>query len=238
MNILSIDTTTKVASVCVRKGNEFFADCISNEVTHSEKLLPLIDETLKKSSLDLKDIDLYACINGPGSFTGIRIGLATLKAFAMVNDKKIFSVPSDIVISATSFFKNNNKKYFASLIDAKNSRVYYSLNKISKINDKIVIEQIISTENELIDDALINIKNNLNTNDTVVFCGNITDEYANKVKSLYKNYIFDDFYPTSKDLTDVYDILEGKTNYIFDTYTLDANYVRVSQAERIKNSEK
>ena len=84
MNILSIDTTTKVAGVSLQYNNEITKKSLSNEVTHSEKLLPLIDEILNENNISLKDIDMYACINGPGSFTGIRIGLSTLKAFSFV----------------------------------------------------------------------------------------------------------------------------------------------------------
>lgn len=238
MNILSVDTTTKIASVCIKKNNDFFEGNISNEVTHSEKLLPLIDDILKKSGLNIKDIDMYACINGPGSFTGIRIGLATLKAFAMVNRKNIFSLPSDITISATSFLKNKDKKYFASLIDAKNSRVYYCLNKICMDDNKLKIEKIISTENELIDTALSNILVNIDYNENIVFCGDIKEEYINKIKTKFNSYTFDSFYPTSKDLINIYDIIQNTNDYIFDTYTLDANYVRASQAERIKENGK
>ena len=84
MNILSVDTTTKEASVSLRCDKTTVTNSIKNEITHSEKFLPLIDKTLKESKLSLKDIDKFALLNGPGSFTGIRISLATIKAFCQV----------------------------------------------------------------------------------------------------------------------------------------------------------
>ena len=82
MKILGIDTTTKSASCSVLNEDKYYTKAISNEITHSEKLLPIIHETLEESNLKIKDIELLLAINGPGSFTGIRIGLATVKALA------------------------------------------------------------------------------------------------------------------------------------------------------------
>ena len=91
MNILAIDTTTRNACVCLKYKDEVIEKNIENNITHSEKLLPLIDDVLTEKNITLDDIDMFFAINGPGSFTGIRIGLATIKAFAQVKEKKIFS---------------------------------------------------------------------------------------------------------------------------------------------------
>ena len=107
MNILGIDTTTKSASCSVLYDNKYYTNSISNEVTHSEKLLPIIDETLKSASITLDNIDTFATINGPGSFTGIRIGLATIKAFAQVKGIDIFSISSIDLISYEAFMQYN-----------------------------------------------------------------------------------------------------------------------------------
>ena len=84
MNILGIDTTTKSASCTILKENEYYTKEVTNEITHSEKLLPIIHETLKENNLTLDNIDMFATINGPGSFTGLRIGISTVKAFSDV----------------------------------------------------------------------------------------------------------------------------------------------------------
>ena len=90
MKILAIDTTTKKAAVALKDDNHIFFRQIDNEITHSEKLLPLLNEVLIETNTALKDIDLFAITLGPGSFTGVRIGIASIKAIAKVTNKKIF----------------------------------------------------------------------------------------------------------------------------------------------------
>ena len=105
MNILGIDTTTKIASCSVLNDEKYYIKSINNEITHSEKLLPIVNETLIESGTDLDGINILACINGPGSFTGLRIGLATIKAFAQVKDLPIFSISSIDLISYCAYTK-------------------------------------------------------------------------------------------------------------------------------------
>ena len=234
MNILSIDTTTKKASVALTNGVKFFDITEENEITHSEKLLPLIDLALAEDKLKIEDIDLYAVINGPGSFTGVRIGLATVKAFAMVNNKKIFAI-SALEAIAFSVFVNNktdNEKYILSLIDAKNNRCYYGLFKVSKVNDKIDIKSIIKPENDLIENLPEIIYNSLPDKATVLIAGNVKNDIT---KQYFTNEDYIYTYPTTREVIFAYRKINNLQNYIFDTYTLDAEYVRPSQAERLKN---
>ena len=67
---------------------------INDSKTHSEKLMPLIDEILKTNNVTLNDIDLFACGVGPGSFTGVRIGVSTIKAFVDSSNKPCVAVSS------------------------------------------------------------------------------------------------------------------------------------------------
>ena len=83
MKILSIDTSSKICGVAVLEDNNLIKEVAQdNGLTHSETLMPIIKETLEEVSLSLNDIDLIVCDKGPGSFTGIRIGVATAKAFS------------------------------------------------------------------------------------------------------------------------------------------------------------
>ena len=125
-----------------------------DEKTHSQTLMPLIDEMFKKTDLSLKDIDMLACCVGPGSFTGVRIGISTAKAFADVYNFKTFGVSSleglaynikeEISLLHTSsaaktgsspenskdckdYTSQSISLIICSLIDAKNENVYYGL---------------------------------------------------------------------------------------------------------------
>ena len=83
MKILAIDSTAEVASVAVCNGSKPLAVyTVKNGNTHSQTLLPMIEAALKHSSLSIDDIELFALSEGPGSFTGVRIGAATLKGLA------------------------------------------------------------------------------------------------------------------------------------------------------------
>lgn len=85
LKILSIDTSSKICTVCIYEDNNVLIELNNDdERTHSQKLMPMIQKTFESVNLTLNDINLIACAKGPGSFTGIRIGIATAKAFSDV----------------------------------------------------------------------------------------------------------------------------------------------------------
>lgn len=155
MKILGIDTSSKRCTVCILEDNNVIVELHSDdEKTHSQTLMPLIDEMFKKTDLSLKDIDMLACCVGPGSFTGVRIGISTAKAFADVYNFKTFGVSSleglaynikeEISLLHTSsaaktgsspenskdckdYTSQSISLIICSLIDAKNENVYYGL---------------------------------------------------------------------------------------------------------------
>ena len=155
MKILGIDTSSKRCTVCILEDNNMIIELHSDdEKTHSQTLMPLVDEMFKKTDLSLKDIDMLACCVGPGSFTGVRIGISTAKAFADVYNFKTFGVSSleglaynikeEISLLHTSsaaetgsspenskdckdYTNQNISLIICSLIDAKNENVYYGL---------------------------------------------------------------------------------------------------------------
>ncbi len=248
MNILSIDTTTKVASVCLKKGNEIFENSIDNKITHSEKLLPLIDDTLKISGTSLSEIDTFACINGPGSFTGIRIGLSTLKAFAHVLNKKIFSISTLECMAIKAFIENTKlddedmSSYISTFIDAKNDRVYFSLYKITYLGlDKSInIEKITDISNTEINYAFSTSVENFEniTDENIILAGDIIDENKEKLSQLFINHtniVLYNYYPNAKDVIKAFSYVSNKDNYIKDAFLLNAEYARLSQAERMKS---
>lgn len=91
MKILSIDTSSKICSVCLLEDDKIIKEInIDDGNTHSQNLMPLIDEIFKSTNLTLDNIDLLACSKGPGSFTGVRIGISTIKAFADVKNIRCY----------------------------------------------------------------------------------------------------------------------------------------------------
>ena len=88
MLILALDSTALVASVALcRDDKPIAAFTVKNGNTHSETLLPMVEAVLKSACVRIDDIDLFACSTGPGSFTGVRIGTATIKGLAFGKNK-------------------------------------------------------------------------------------------------------------------------------------------------------
>lgn len=124
MKILCIDTSSKLCSVAILENTTLINKLeLDNGLTHSESLMPLIKNILDKSNLLLKDIDLLVSDIGPGSFTGIRIGVATCKAFS-----DSLNIPC-IGISALEILAYNIKKdgLICSSINCKNDNCYFAL---------------------------------------------------------------------------------------------------------------
>ena len=121
MKILAIDTTSNICSTAILEDNKLIDEnTINNGLTHSENLMPLIAELLERNKLNLIDINLIAVCVGPGSFTGIRIGIASVKAMA-----EVYKIPVAEVTSLEALAKAAPKrKTIVSLIDARNNQVY------------------------------------------------------------------------------------------------------------------
>lgn len=93
MNILTIDTSTIVASAAIINEEKLVGEVIINhQKKHSEKLMVAIDHLLSDGGLSIKDIDVFGVVAGPGSFTGLRIGMATIKGFAQALNKPAIAV--------------------------------------------------------------------------------------------------------------------------------------------------
>lgn len=93
MWILALDSTATAASVAICRNDKAIAAFhLNNGNTHSETLLPMVDAALRVAGLSIDEIDLFACSNGPGSFTGVRIGAATVKGLAFDKNKPVIGV--------------------------------------------------------------------------------------------------------------------------------------------------
>ena len=93
MRVLGIDTSTMISTVTVVEDEKIIGDFnVNQEKTHSESLVPMIETLLNLLGLKLSDIDIFAISQGPGSFTGLRIGMTIAKTFAQVGNKKLIPV--------------------------------------------------------------------------------------------------------------------------------------------------
>lgn len=127
-HVLALDTATLVASSAVVSDGRVVAERDARVTTHSEKLLPLVDELLAEARLEPAALDLVACGAGPGSFTGLRIGLATAKglAFALGKPLVVASSLAALALEAEDECQASGALALA-LLDAKKQEVYAGL---------------------------------------------------------------------------------------------------------------
>ena len=125
MKILSLDTSATVASVAITDGAAPLAQYTLNaKNTHSETLLPMIESALSALSLKAADIDLFALSAGPGSFTGVRIGAATVKGLAFGSNKPCVEVSTLEALAQNLVFKEG---LICPVMNARRSQVYTAL---------------------------------------------------------------------------------------------------------------
>ncbi|MCM1364809.1 MAG: tRNA (adenosine(37)-N6)-threonylcarbamoyltransferase complex dimerization subunit type 1 TsaB [Faecalibacterium sp.] len=130
MKILAVDTSAVCASVAITENGKIISQCSTNAgLTHSRTLLPMIDSALKNSETKLDSIDYFACANGPGSFTGIRIGISAIKGLAYGMNKKCIAVST---LEGLAYNLLGQDVIACAVMDARCSQVYTSLFDISE----------------------------------------------------------------------------------------------------------
>ena len=182
MKILSITTSSPVCGVAVLNNNEVIYEItLNNGLTHSETLMPLISQVLRKANLALNEIDLLAVDIGPGSFTGIRIGVSTVKAFA--DSLQIPTIGITSLEALSIHAKLNN--VVCSLIDAKKGNCY---NEIFEFTSKqSIVRRKASFDN--IDNFLLELKS-INPENDITFIGDGAINYKDKILEALPNSKF------------------------------------------------
>ena len=149
MKILAVDSSGMVASVAVLEDDELIAEYTSNyKKTHSQTLLPMLDEVKKMIELDLNTIDAIAVAAGPGSFTGLRIGSATVKGLGLALNKPIIPVPT---VDALAYNLYGSNAIICPLMDARRNQVYTGLYTFENGKMEVLKEQCALDIKEIIE---------------------------------------------------------------------------------------
>lgn len=168
MKILAMDTSSINATVALCDENKILGEfTVAGDRAHSQIIMPMLDELMKKCSLDVKDIDVFAVALGPGSFTGLRIGIAAVKTLAMALGKNIIGV-SSLDTVAVNFPVSDT--YICPVFDARRSDVY---NAVYINGEKTVADRICT-----IDTVLEEMKGK-----KVIFAGDGIIKYREKILS-------------------------------------------------------
>lgn len=139
MKILGLDSSGLVASVAVVEDDNMLAEYTVNyKKTHSQTLLPMLDEIASMIELDLKTIDAIAIAGGPGSFTGLRIGSATAKGLGLALDKPLIHVPT---VDGMAYNLCGTEALVCPLMDARRNQTYTGLYEFTGEEMEILVEQ-------------------------------------------------------------------------------------------------
>lgn len=177
MKILAVDTSSKLCSVAILEDKNLIKKIeLDNGLTHSETLMPLIQQLLNECSLSLNNINLLVSDIGPGSFTGIRIGVSSCKAFSDSLNIPCVGISSLEVLA----YNIQNDGIICSTIDCKNNNCYFALYELNSGNYNVLIEPCAKSVNDVLD-----LLNSQYYNKCISFVGDgIPSE---KLHSIYDN---------------------------------------------------
>lgn len=225
MKVLGLDTSTLMTTCGVIDGDKLVGEySLSQDMSHSEKLVPMIKQVLDSLNLTVADIDLFAAAVGPGSFTGLRIGLATVKAFAHVTNKPIIGVSTLEALAYNLPFND----IVVPMLDARRNRVYTAIYKWKGNELEAIMKPCILEVAELLN-ILDRDHNNIvvNGDGSLVYKDMIIEKLKDKVR----------FSTIGQNMCKASSICElallrYKKNEVDDFYTLAPDYLLETQAQR------
>ncbi len=233
MKILGVDSTATAASAAVYSDGKVLAVDFSNTgLTHSQTLLPMIDNVLKTARVSINDIDCFAVSNGPGSFTGVRIGVSAVKGLAQPLDKTCFGVSTLETIAKPL---ENSGVYGVSVMDARCNQVYTAQFDCKNGCKRVTPDSAIS-----IDELILQLKD---IDRNIVLIGDGAALCYGKMKDAVKNITLAPlnirFQSAASVVLLAAETLEKDKNSGCSADELLPRYLRLSQAEReLKNKNK
>lgn len=236
MKLIGIDSSGLVASVAIMEDDKLVAEyTVNNEKTHSQTLLPMLEEIVQSTGLDLKEVDAIAIAAGPGSFTGLRIGSATAKGLGLALKKPIVPVST---VDALAYNMYGTDCLVCPIMDARRNQVYTGIYEFVKEDDDSsafckyqlnVIKEACAVPIEEIAQALNE------TGRKVIFLGDGVPVFAEQLKTLMKvDYTFAPAHLALQKAGCVASLgMEKFSNGIYEDAAMHSpEYLRLSQAER------
>ena len=136
ITLLALDTSTEACSVALwHKGEKTHLDELAQR-THTKRILPMVDELLANSGINLKQVDVLAFGRGPGSFTGVRVGAGIAQGLALGADLPVIAV-SNLTAMVQAAFELHQAENVAAAIDARMNEVYFSQVKREKVRSEL-----------------------------------------------------------------------------------------------------
>ncbi len=150
MKILGIDSSGLVASVALASDDTIVAEfTVNNKQTHSQTLLPMLEQVMKFSGMELDEIDGIAVAAGPGSFTGLRIGASTAKGLGLALDKPLISIPT---VEGMAYQLAEADGIICPIMDARRNQVYTGIYEMQGQELQVLHEQYAVDIRELLEE--------------------------------------------------------------------------------------
>ena len=172
--ILFIDTHTELITIALKTNDNLFIKTKESEYSHSIYTMPMIEELFKENNLNVKDLDEIIVVNGPGSFTGIRIGLSIAKTIAYALNLKIHTISS---LKAYLISSNINEEKMAVIEDNKG----YYVCAFDK-NNNTIVEETYLEENPY---QYKEVDYRLDINKIIEYCNKFESENPHHIKANY-----------------------------------------------------
>lgn len=227
MKILALDSTENVSTAAITEDKKLLAQMTVNaSLNHSETLLPAISELLRSVGITFDDIDMFACSEGPGSFTGVRIGAATVKGLAFGKNKPCVGVSA---LEAMAYNFVGIDGVVCPVMDARRAQLYNAVFNVNKEKierltpDRVIMASELAAELE-------------KYHAPIYFCGagyeiirkeTAENKYIKNTPELLK---YESGCSVAFAAYDKYENAEDKT--VFTDLSLSPTYLRPSQAER------
>ncbi|MCR5719059.1 MAG: tRNA (adenosine(37)-N6)-threonylcarbamoyltransferase complex dimerization subunit type 1 TsaB [Lachnospiraceae bacterium] len=233
MKVLGIESSGQVAAVSIVEDNRLVGDyTINHKKTHSQTLLPMLEELKKLTELDLDTIDCVAISKGPGSFTGLRIGSGTAKGLCMGLQKPLVEV-STLQAMAYNFWGRD--ELICPIMDARRNQVYTGLFSFNKTEDDYELEIILEDCAVCIEEVIQKINE---IGRPVVFLGDGIFVFENVIRDQIKVPV--SFAPASFNEQRASSVAVLGEKLFKEGKAIDAamhapEYLRLSQAERERN---
>ena len=227
MKILGVDSSATAASAAVLSDGKLLSVTFSNTgLTHSQTLLPMIDNTLKTAGLTVSDIDCFAVTNGPGSFTGVRIGVSAVKGLSQPLNKSCMAVST---LEAIAKPLENSGVYAVSVMDARCNQVYTAQFDCENGFSRVTDDDALSIE-ALAEQLKSVNKIKILIGDGALLCYNKMKDVVKDIELAPLNIRYQSASSVALIAYDNY-VKLGDSCFI-DSNHLVPNYLRLSQAER------
>lgn len=225
MLILALDTTSRIASAALCRDGDILAECEKDsQMNHSKTILPLVEQMLKDKQIKMSEIDVFAAAVGPGSFTGVRIGIAAIKGYAWALQKPCAGVST---LKAAAYSAIDHEGTLCAVVKARADEFFYAIYENKNGTLKTIFEDAVESAAEILE-KLSGFKT------PVTLCGDGAEDFLTFCEKKEGLKVSDSGCRQNARAVALCADLLAKENKLISANELTPSYLRLSQAEQMK----